>query len=478
MAASSSSSTRDLSIVPDISFSFVENFIRSRHGSSGKEQMSKGFKHSVAVFSDEAGCLIRAKCYRSQRKNESPHEMKVLINSDKIEHSFCSCTIGQSGNCGHVSALLYQIAHYKKMNLTLIPTDIAKTSLPQTWHVPRGEKLRGEKTDNLTIRGYDKENPLRRTKGIKSTLYNPVSKNESVDINTLLDKMADTNILFNTVVGESSDTVTVDTRFGKFQKGSPISYQQKLSGGYIVNLVDNNTFPILPAKNVMLNNVNFVLTEQQMKSLESLKVSEVESKEIEELTRFQSQDPKWHRIRRDRITASKAGEIAKRRADGEKLADRLKSTRHVQTAAMKRGIECEDVAAQAYSEKMDNEVNIFPCGVIVSPYCHWIAATPDRKLYMPNRNPSYGLLEIKCPNTDDLTKVKCLTNTNGQLRLKTNDNYYYQIQTQMAVTGLSWCDFFVWLENDVHLETIYFDEDFWQQAKDKLDAFFFDYYLN
>ncbi|XP_061190100.1 uncharacterized protein LOC133197943 isoform X2 [Saccostrea echinata] len=215
-----------------------------------------------------------------------------------------------------------------------------------------------------------------------------------------------------------------------------------------------------------------------MKNFTSLKVSEVQSQEIEQCTRFQSQYPKWHKIRRDRITASKAGEIAKRRADGEKLADRLKSTRHVQTAAMKRGIECEDVAAQAYSEKMDNEVNIFPCGVIVNPYCHWLAATPDRKLYMPSRNPSYGLLEIKCPNTDNLSKVKCLSDTNGQLKLKKNDNYYYQIQTQMAVTGLSWCDFFVWLENDAHLETIYFYEDFWQRTKDKLDSFFFDYYLN
>ncbi|VDH96852.1 Hypothetical predicted protein [Mytilus galloprovincialis] len=52
---------------------------------------------------------------------------------------------------------------------------------------------------------------------------------------------------------------------------------------------------------------------------------------------FNRNDPKWHKIRRDRITASHAGEIAKRRADGAKLAERLQSTRHVQTAAMKRG---------------------------------------------------------------------------------------------------------------------------------------------
>ena len=36
-----------------------------------------------------------------------------------------------------------------------------------------------------------------------------------------------------------------------------------------------------------------------------------------------------------------------------------------------------------------------------------------------------------------------------------NDNYYYQIQIQLAVTGLEWCDFFVWTENDSHPETVY-----------------------
>jgi hypothetical protein len=34
---------------------------------------------------------------------------------------------------------------------------------------------------------------------------------------------------------------------------------------------------------------------------------------------------------------------------------------------------------------------------------------------------------------------------------------------QMAVSGLSLCDFFVLLANESHLETVYFDEEFWQQ---------------
>lgn len=123
-------------------------------------------------------------------------------------------------------------------------------------------------------------------------------------------------------------------------------------------------------------------------------------------------------------------------------------------------------------------VNLYPCDVIVNPFCHWLAATPDRKVYAPDRNPSFGLLEIKCPDKNNLSDVKCLHIQDGELKLKKNDNYHYQIQMQMAVSGLSWCDFFVWLENESHLETVYFDENFWQKAKDILDLFFFNYYLN
>lgn len=46
---------------------------------------------------------------------------------------------------------------------------------------------------------------------------------------------------------------------------------------------------------------------------------------------------------------------------------------------------------------MDEEVNIYPCGVVISPWSPWLAATPDRKVFCPSLDPPHGLLEIKCP---------------------------------------------------------------------------------
>ncbi|KAJ8300210.1 hypothetical protein KUTeg_021729 [Tegillarca granosa] len=45
----------------------------------------------------------------------------------------------------------------------------------------------------------------------------------------------------------------------------------------------------------------------------------------------------------------------------------------------------------------DQNINIYPCGIEVSPYAPWLAASPDRKVYNTTMVPPHGLLVIKCP---------------------------------------------------------------------------------
>jgi hypothetical protein len=117
---------------------------------------------------------------------------------------------------------------------------------------------------------------------------------------------------------------------------------------------------------------------------------------------------------------------------------------------------------------MKEEVNIYPCGIVVSPGSPWLAASPDRKVYCPSIVPPYGLLEIKCPvnSLDECVYLK--KNENGSFNLK---------NTHMAVSGLEWCHFFVWTPEECHLELIRFDAQAWQKMKDVIDVFYFDYYL-
>ena len=58
--------------------------------------------------------------------------------------------------------------------MTLIPNDVAKTSLPQTWHIQRGEKIGRSSSDDVKVQGYSTDFPQRQTRGLQSTLYNPI----------------------------------------------------------------------------------------------------------------------------------------------------------------------------------------------------------------------------------------------------------------------------------------------------------------
>ena len=82
------------------------------------------------------------------------------------------------------------------------------------------------------------------------------------------------------------------------------------------------------------------------------------------------------------------------------------------------------------------------------------------------QSPPFGLLEIKCPRVTSVLERDYLMKDGQSLKLKRHHSYYTQVQGQLAVTGLQWCDFFVWCENDLHMETIHFDPQDWQLIKD------------
>ena len=62
--------------------------------------------------------------------------------------------------------------------------------------------------------------------------------------------------------------------------------------------------------------------------------------------------------------------------------------------------------------------------------------------------------------------------------MKTNHQYFYQVQKQLFVTRLQWCDFVLWAPNeDVFVERILYDQQFIECAISKARAFYFDVFL-
>ena len=75
-----------------------------------------------------------------------------------------------------------------------------------------------------------------------------------------------------------------------------------------------------------------------------------------------------------------------------------------------------------------------------------------------------GICEIKCPYkckdtllvtdaNDGSFLLKCIENEVG-LYLDTIHPHYYQVQCQLFVTGEEYCDFVVWTEKDIFIQSV------------------------
>lgn len=189
----------------------------------------------------------------------------ILLDGPVIDSCCCSCVIGKSGHCGHGIGPLYSLAHMKSSNFRSIPSDVLKTSLPQTRHVLRGVKISGSAADNVVVYGYDVKSPQRQPRGLKSNLYNPL-KSSLPPVSQLCSSVsqADSTCLILSVVNvKDKGESLINIKFGKFSKGSPLAVQQKLSSNYVLNILDAADFPLLPVTNAMIHEVKLVRNEKK-----------------------------------------------------------------------------------------------------------------------------------------------------------------------------------------------------------------------
>lgn len=282
-----------------------------------------------------------------------------------------------------------------------------------------------------------------------------------------------------TTMGMSVDKPLVESEFGLVQRGSILSYQQpKIHSKNIDTHRNAPPYPSLPleAHNLSPTECVWVCTEQEQLHLQSLTVSIDMAHKIEASTRDQSTVPEWHMLRKTRITSSRFREVCHVRghSTSESLAERMiRGTR--QTAEMKRGAEMEFEAAKEYVKC--THVNYSPCGLVIHPQVPWLGTSPDGLVYDPTVNPSFGLVEIKCPHMKSYVECKYLSMSNGIFQLKRSHAYFWQIQGQLLLTGLTWCDFFVWAEDDFFVQRVQVDKEVQNIIRLKCDQFYFHVFM-
>ena len=228
----------------------------------------------------------------------------------------------------------------------------------------------------------------------------------------------------------------------------------------------------------------------------SMKLSCTEVAAIEAATREQSDSALWQAIRNGRLTSSRFSEIVKRRqtTDSRRLVKDIMGY----NGPMKKvplqirwGKDNEDRARQCYIEnrqRCGEDVEVEASGLHLMPDKSFIGASSDGKVLCRNVDTcSRGCLEIKCPYsingqvtvsmspTEIADKHPAFFMKRGDddlLHLPPDHAYYAQVQGEMAVLDIEWCNFVVFSNDTVVVDRIVADYDYWMDLLEKLEQFY------
>lgn len=257
----------------------------------------------------------------------------------------------------------------------------------------------------------------------------------------------------------------------------------------VMRIVESFATDIAAERNKILPSVLQIFDESHVDKtyMELLKISktinlsltEEQIMNIEKSTRSQSENQNWYIQRAGRITATKFRAVCKTNKIKPSLSLIKSICYPTKTLFCNKatlwGINHENKAVEEYERHMTENHDSFlvnEVGFIVSKHWPCLGASPDRLVYC--QCCSGGCLEVKCPyllftnNFTDideylLLKSSCLCRENGKVTLKKSHSYYYQIQMQMFVTNLKYCDFVVWSPNIFFKERILADFEFFNK---------------
>ncbi|KAK7485561.1 hypothetical protein BaRGS_00023249 [Batillaria attramentaria] len=373
------------------------------------------------------------------------YDVLVTIGSNTgvVKDGSCDCKASAMGRCSHISGLLQAIADYQSRF-----GSEACTSKPCEWN--KGRK---------TLRSPKKLSECHQKEGKSHKLIKFDPRGEEQ---------------------KQSEQETIN-QLKTIMYGAPLS-------GWSLILKDDNESDAVECTADRLKELHVCRTQ----FLKSLTPSACSGTVVEIVTEQGTDD--WRRQRKVRITASNCKAVKTAQSHAIKC-NVLK--RHVYAEAfyskeVEYGKEKEKEALQAYAANLcesDPKLRVRSSGLWVNADCPELACSPD-SIVTDDAENALGLVEVKCPFVLSDSKVEdfehvltkkqqhgfCLQRqSNGTMRLKRNHAYYFQVQMQMGVMNLDWCDFFVWTPHSYFVERVSFDRIFWQSLKRSLIEFHHQY---
>ncbi|XP_052124238.1 glutamic acid-rich protein-like [Frankliniella occidentalis] len=203
----------------------------------------------------------------------------------------------------------------------------------------------------------------------------------------------------------------------------------------------------------------------------------------DELQNLAQGTPEWLNERWGRLTAVDFGEVCKRQDTTSckrfvtdklyksKVQGRLDDVKQIQHGKLNESLAKERLKTKGYP-------SIKECGFFVDKDMPFLGASPDGLIG------SDAILEVKCPfkayeskTKNEAMDMKLVTylerDGNGEVKLKTNEDYYYQVQGQLHITRRQRCVFMVFAKHWEHIEEIERSNHFWNtNMRDQLERFY------
>jgi len=100
MAAAAEADTRSLANIPaDFSVEYLPNLksIAERITRKALNLYTQGYIHKIEIFNEKLPMInLCARCWRSMRKSEKPHDVRIEIDGPRrlISDAYCTCKVG------------------------------------------------------------------------------------------------------------------------------------------------------------------------------------------------------------------------------------------------------------------------------------------------------------------------------------------------------------------------------------------------
>ena len=214
--------------------------------------------------------------------------------------------------------------------------------------------------------------------------------------------------------------------------------------------------------------------------------------EIETITRGQCENNEWFTHRQGRITASLFSSVMhfKFRDAPENYILKLVMGKgnNYRVPSLAFGREHEPIARQQYfqrGKKVHRGFKVKTCGLIIDSDHPYIGASPDGLVSCSCCG--NGTIEIKCSYTyqNETPDTACaddhyhvFKDANGDIKLKHSSSWYLQIQGQMGVCKLKYCDFILYTRKGIAVDRVHFDPQVYDEIVTKCKKFFELYVLN